>query len=436
MKRILVLVFMFITVLAQAQNISEAQLKSLKVDDLSDAQISQYWERAKEEGYSLSQLEIIAKAKGMSASEFAKLRSRINGLSSSSSTVTSNEIEDLPQSNLVQFGLTSDQVVEEKSSPIYGMDFFNNPNVNFVPNLNVATPDSYQVGPGDQLLIDVWGASEASYQLNVERSGAIRIDRIGPIYVSGLTMKQASNKVINYLKKIYRGIDASVGDVTKTYASVSLAQARTVQVNIIGEVAVPGTYNLSAMSTVMNALYASGGPTAMGSFRAIELVRNGKVVETFDIYEYLKKGIINNDLVLRDQDVIIVPAFTNQVNIIGEVKRPGIYELTNKETIKDLMWYANGFTAEANQSHIAISRYNGKERELLDLNYLEHTELSLQNGDQVNVARVVDRFTNKVAIEGAVYSPGDFEFEEGLDLKTLILKANGLRDYAYLKRGL
>lgn len=438
MKRILVLVFILITFCIQAQeNINELQLKSVNIDDLSDLQISEYWERAKEKGYSLTQLEVITKAKGMSQLEFSKLKSRILSLGSNLQENNLDEEDDIEivETDLLKFGLTEKEVIIENISPIYGMDFFNNPNVNFVPNLNVATPDSYQVGPGDKLLIDVWGASEASYQLEVGLSGAIRINRIGPIYVSGLSMKEASNKIIDYLKKIYRGIDSSVGDVSKTYASVSLAQARTVQINIIGEVKVPGTYNLSAMSSIMNALYASGGPTEMGSFRSIELVRNGKLLDTFDIYKYLKKGIINSDLFLRDQDVIIVPAYKNQINIIGQVKRPGIYELTSKDSFEDLIWYANGFTAEANQSHIAISRYNGKERELIDLNYLIESNISLRNGDQVNVARVVDRFTNKVSISGAIYSPGNFEYTEDLDLKTLIIKANGLRDFAFLDRG-
>ena len=174
----------------------------------------------------------------------------------------------------------------------------------------------------------------------ISSNGAIRIERIGPIYLSGLTVRKARAKVISYFKKIYAGIDAKPSSPTKTFVELSLTQARSVQVNIIGEVQVPGTYTISSMSTVINALFAAGGPNELGSFREIKLVRGGKTIVEIDIYDYLKNGVLTESETLRDQDVIVVPAYSNQVRVYGETKRPGIYELKSGETIKELMFYA------------------------------------------------------------------------------------------------
>jgi protein involved in polysaccharide export with SLBB domain len=190
------------------------------------------------------------------------------------------------------------------------------------------------------------------------------------------------------------------------------------------------------MSSVINALYAAGGPTAQGSFRTIKLIRSGKEIENFDIYNYLKRGVFDKNIVLRDQDVLIVPAYENQISVFGAVRRPGFYELKQGESFEDLIFYTSGFTAEANTSHIAISRYNGKEREFIDINYNMESGTNMLNGDQVEVSKIVDRFTNRVQISGAVYSPGDFEYSNGLTVRGLIEKSNGLRDYASQDRAL
>ena len=268
-------VFVLTAQLAEAQNISSAQIASINVDELSDEQIETYWNKAKAEGYTLDQLEVIATSKGMPSSQFSKLRQRISALkytdttsSSGSTTVGGSEI-----SSLDKFGLEGKTADKISKKPLFGYDFFSNPNISFTPNLNLATPTTYELGPGDELLIDIWGAAENNYKLLVNREGSIRIENVGPVYVSGLSIEKAKEKIISYLRKIYSGIGASNDSYNKVYTDVSLIGVRTVQVNIIGEVKVPGTYSLSGLSSVLNALYAAGGPTEKGTFRSVQMVR-------------------------------------------------------------------------------------------------------------------------------------------------------------------
>jgi transcriptional regulator with XRE-family HTH domain len=271
MRAFLMVIFVFTTQLATAQNISQAQLATINIDELSDEQISTYWNKAKSEGYSLDQLEVIAKAKGMPASQISKLRQRISALrfEDANAAVQTSDAGDI--SNLNKFGLEGKTSEKVTKSELFGYDFFSNPNISFTPNLNMATPTSYELGPGDELLIDIWGAAENNYTKQVNREGAIRIESIGPIYVSGLSIDKAKEKIISYLQKIYSGIGASNDSYNKVYADVSLINVRTVKVNIIGEVKVPGTYSLSGLSSVLNALYAAGGPTEKGTFRSIQI---------------------------------------------------------------------------------------------------------------------------------------------------------------------
>lgn len=417
----------------------ENQLSSINVDDLSDAQVLSYWNKAKEQGYTLDQLEMLAKAKGMSSIQVSKLKRRIEALRYTKLSTNDNNTEnkgDTQISDLEKFGLQGKLPTEAKKDALFGYDFFSNPNISFTPNLNLATPTTYQLGPGDEILIDIFGASQNNYRKEVERDGAIRIENIGPIYVSGLSIKTAKAKIISYLKKIYSGIGAPSSSFNKVYAEVSLVGVRTVQVNIIGEVKVPGTYALSALSTVLNALYASGGPTKEGTFRAVEIIRDGKSYQKFDIYNYLIEGSEKGNVTLQDQDVIIVKPYISKVKVNGQVKRPGIYELKEGETIKDLITYFSGFTADAYQERLLVDRVNGKQREVSEIKLQEHGNFILKSGDLITVGKVIDRYKNRVSIGGAVYRPGNYELTDKLKLSELLKKAAGLKDDAFLDRGL
>ena len=299
----------------------------------------------------------------------------------------------------------------------------------------MATPTTYQLGPGDELLIDIWGAAQNNYRKEVDRQGAIRIENVGPIYVSGLSVEKAKAKIISYLKKIYSGIDASSSSYNKVFAEVSLVGVRTVHINIIGEVKVPGTYALSALSTVLNALYASGGPTENGTFRTVKIVRGGQAHQEFDIYKYLIEGSEKGNVLLQDQDVIIVKPYISKIEVEGNVKRPGLYELKEGETIKDLINYFSGFTANAYKERLFVERVNGSQKEMNEISLTKHYDFVLNDGDKLTVGAVIDRFENRVSISGAVYRPGNFELTKNLKLSELIKKAEGLKDNAFVDRG-
>ena len=431
-------VFVLTTQLTTAQNISQAQLATINVDELSDEQITTYWNKAKAEGYTLDQLEVIATSKGMPASQFSKLRQRINALkyTDTTSSLGSNNSDGNEISSLDKFGLEGETPDKISRKPLFGYDFFSNPNISFTPNLNLATPSTYVLGPGDEILIDIWGAAENNYKLQVNREGAIRIENVGPVYVSGLSIANAKEKIISYLRKIYSGIGASSDSYNKVYADVSLIGVRTVQVNIIGEVKAPGTYSLSGLSSVINALYAAGGPTEKGTFRSIQIIRAGQHLKEFDIYKYLIEGLEEGNVLLRDQDIIIVKPYASIITVAGNVKRPGLYELKQGETISDLVHFFSGFTSNAYQDRILVERVTGSQKEVNEIVYKEQPNFLLKDGDKLTIGTIIDRFENRVQIEGAVYRPGTYELTKDLTLAGLLKKAAGIKENAFLDRGI
>ena len=436
---LVIVIAVFNTHQSTAQEFTASQLSLVDVDSMSDEQISSYWNKATSAGYSLEQLEVLAIAKGISTSQFSKLKQRIASLKYSS-PISGNQLSATSSttgiSNLEKFGLEGKAAGKVQKSALFGYDFFSNPNISFTPNLNLATPTTYQLGPGDEILIDIWGAAQNNYRKKVNREGAIRIESIGPIYVSGLSVEKAKAKIISYLKKIYSGIGASSDSYNKVFAEVSLIGVRTIQVNIIGEVKVPGTYALNSLSTVLNGLYASGGPTDNGTFRNVKLVRDGKIHTFFDIYNYLINGSEEGNSLLRDQDIIIMMPYASKIEVIGRVKRPGIYELRQGETIKDLINYFGGFKADAYRERLLVERVNGKQKEVNEIVLEEQGNFVLKDGDKLTVGIVIDRFENRVQIEGAIYRPGNYELTVGLTLAGLIEKAAGIKENAFLDRGI
>lgn len=408
------------------------------IENLSDEQLQQYWQKAKAQGYTMAQVKAIAETKGISPMKIAELERRLSqsGMVSNGSENTqignSLEIDSIPSE-----GFTGKEEIEvEEKDPVFGYDFFDNRNITFTPNLNLATPINYELGPGDEISINLWGAAENNYTVAVDREGAIRIPNIGPVYVSGLTMEVASAKIKSKLKNIYAGMNASDASPYKVFLSISLVNVRTVQVNIIGEVKVPGTYSLSALSTVLNALYASGGPTRQGTFREIKLVRNGTDITYFDIYEYLVNGSQAGNRTLQDQDVIIVSPYISRVSIEGSVKRAGIYELKPEETLDDLLEFTGGFTSQAYKDRIVLERIQGDRKVIKEILVSNSGSTPLTDGDALMVNEILDKFENKVSIEGAVFRPGSYEFSEDLTVRDLIEKAAGINEKAFTERGL
>lgn len=440
----------------QAQNASSSSdLSKVNVDDLSDDQVAAYLKEAQSSGLSEQQMLILAKQRGMSDSQIQKLRNRVNslGLNSGQKESTSDGINRTREENQTipdsEFGIDIfdgllaldtvailEEYFAEDELKIFGSEIFKNKELNFEPSVNTPTPSNYQIGSGDEIIIDVWGASEQSYTLAVSPEGSIIVSNLGPIYVNGMTVEQASLKVKSRLSKIYSGLLSRDGRAANTFFQLTLGGIRSVKVNVIGEALNPGTYTLSSFSTIFNALYYAGGPNENGSMRNIQLVRNNEVVGELDVYEYLLQGKLSSNLKLEDQDVVLVKTYVNRITIDGKVKRPAIYELKEEENFNSLLSYSGGFTEDAYTMSVQIKRNGPKQKEVLTISSDSFTSTSIKNGDKVNVSKILDRYTNRVRIEGAVNMPGEYELKKEMTAKALILYAEGLRGDAFTGRGL
>ena len=425
---------------AQVQNLNLEQLAYINVDQLSDEQIQSFWEKAQAQGYSITDLETAARVKGVPVSQITKLRQRIMTLSTSVKKKTATSGNKPTSSEQEIFGRTGretkDSIMVTKKSRVFGYDFFQNPKISFAPTINVPTPESYIINTGDELLVEVWGAAESSTTQKVDNQGNIILPMAGKVHVGGLNFVEAKARINTALRKIYAGISAPEGSYAKVYTGISIANIRTVKVNIIGEVEAPGTYSLSALSTVINALYASGGPTENGSFRNIQVVRGGKTIAHLDIYNFLLKGSQEGNINLNDQDVIIVPPYKNQVEVIGFVKREGLYEVKEGEKLSSLVDYFGGFKSNAYKDIMVVERIVGAKREVKEVPFSDAGKFSMQGGDKLLVHRLSDIYHNRISITGAVYQPGNYAYSEGMTVLDLIDKAAGVREEAYLNRAI
>ena len=418
-----------------AQELNMEQLSSINVDNLSNDQIRSFWEKAQSQGYTLSDLENLAKLKGVPQIQISKLNQRILMLPSKQKVVSKTTVVE-KQEGIDTFGITDNKNIDIKKSKVFGFDFFQNPKISFAPNVNMPTPENYIVGTGDELIIDVWGAAENSFSQKIDNQGNINLNMIGKIRVGGLNFNEVKTKINSALRQIYSGISASEGSYNKVYTSVSIGNVRTVKVNIIGEVQVPGTYSLNALSTLLNALYACGGPTETGSFRDIQLIRNGNKIATFAVYNFLLKGSQEGNLNLNDQDIIIVPPYKNQVEVKGNVKREGFYEIKDNENLATLIDFFGGFKANAYKDNLVIERIVGAKREVKEVSYSQANTFIMKSGDKLTVQKLSDIYHNKISIGGAVYQPGNYAYTEGISALDLINRAAGVLDQAHLERGL
>ena len=318
------------------------------------------------------------------------------------------------------------------SLKIFGHDIFDGEALSFEPNENLATPESYQLGPGDQILIEIFGYSEGSYSRTISPEGTINISQIGQVQLGGLTIKEAKEKLRRSLVSKYASVGGSNPNST---ISITLRNIRTIQVNVMGEVETPGTYRLSSFATVFNALYNAGGVTEDGSLRAIKVIRGGAPFAVVDVYGYLFNGHSDSDITLKEGDVIIVPPYVNLVQAAGNVKRPMYYELAEGETLSDLIQYAGGFSSTAYQEDVRVIRQQGAERQIYTVRKESSASFTMADGDEVHVGRTLERFANKVEVKGAVFRPGMYEL--GGDIATvrqLVRAAGGLQEDAFLGR--
>ena len=439
-----VMFFLMVMLSINALPQSIEDISSIKVDDLSDQQLQQLVDRASQAGLSEAELLQMAQLRGVPTSEIEKLRERLSGMvlmdgqgiGTSSSSSSRNPRRQLdfneitrgmipPQSDLEQMDI--DQL------PYFGMDLFYNKNrrLTFEPNLNLATPRNYVLGPGDQVLIDVYGQSETYYETPVTPEGQILLENIGPISVSGLSLDEATKVIRNRLSVFYTGLK---GNNPNTFLQVNLGNIRTIKVNLVGEVRLPGTFTISAFSNVFNALYAAGGPNANGSMRKVKLVRNQKEIAEIDLYDFLINGDPGVNVTLQDQDIILVPPYLARVSLEGAVKRPKVFEIRGEETFADVLKFAGGFTDRAFKEKVGVTRMTNKEKAVSDVYSDQFSMFLVKGGDHYKVGEILDRYTNRVQVKGAVFRPGNYAFEEGLSLTKLIEKSEGLRGEAFLKR--
>lgn len=331
-----------------------------------------------------------------------------------------------------------DTAIVSLRKKIFGFNIFSNKVGTFEPNLKIATPKSYILGPDDELIIDINGYSEDHYNLTVNADGYIKINRIGNVYVAGLTIEEAKQRIISKLSQIFIGLKREGSGPSKTnlYASLSLGNIRTVSVLVQGEVMFPGTYSVSSLSRVMNVLYLAGGPNEKGTFREIQVIRDKKVFATVDLYDFLTSGIQKNDISLQDQDVLKVGVYKKRIEVKGKVKRPAIFELKENENLKTVLEeFSGGFSEDAFKDLVKITRYTNRDRKLIDLNADFFTSFYPISGDLIQIESIDEkRFDNKVTIIGEVFRPGDFSLDSNPTLLKLIERSGGVRENAFLDR--
>ncbi len=313
---------------------------------------------------------------------------------------------------------------------IFGHQVFNSRSLTFEPSENLATPQNYRLGPGDEVVIDIWGTSEDHLRQTISPEGSIMISQIGPVYLNGLNIKDANKHIKSLFSKKYAGMSDA-----ETEVQVTLGQVRSIQVDILGEVATPGTFRMSPFSSVFHALYRAGGINDIGSLRNIQVLRNGKKVSGVDIYEYLFNGKTSGNIRLQEGDVIIVPPYERLVSIDGNVKRPMYYEIKPNESLKSLLDYAGGFTGDAYSGMVRLARQSGTENELFNIDKAEFDTYRLKDGDIITVGTILDRYSNRVELKGSVYRPGMFAIGQGVNtVRDLISKADGVTEDAYTDR--
>lgn len=442
---LITLILVLVHAAVSAQSLQDIQ--NIKVDNLSDAQIEQLIKRAEAQGLSEQQLESMARERGMPATEVSKLRQRIMDLRSGGrgdqgqrqegqtrsrdSRNVEGEVEDFDA--MFDSLRRSDPYYDltPKQKKIFGFTLFHNRQLNFNPSMNIPTPQNYVIGGGDQLMIDVYGASEQAYELKVNPEGRVLIPNVGPVPVGGLTIEAASARLKSSLSNIYSGLG---GPNPNTFLQIRLGDIRTIQISMVGELRKPGTYTLPSFASAFNALFAAGGPNENGSFRHIQVYRDSKLVGEVDVYDFLVRGGPQSNIMLRDNDVVIVQPVRTRVEIEGPVRRPGLFELKPTESIADLIQYAGGFTDKAYRQRINVRRSTGVEMKVDDIGEEFYTTFTPYDGDYYRVGEILNRYENRVQISGAVFRPGEFALTEGLSLKELIEKAGGLRGDAFENR--
>ena len=438
MKKIIYVLTLFFTLLASfnasAQDILKSKdLSTVKVDYLSDDDLAKISAQLKSNNATIDQVESMALSKGMNQTEFNKLKIKLaefekkNSKDKNKGDKIKNEDKD-SEFGRKQDKIKNDKVKDSLNALIFGSELFDNPTLNFEPDLKMATPVNYVLGPGDKLEVSVYGIQQFDDTVPVNFEGKITIQNVGQIAVAGMSIEAASQKIKAAIARVYSTVRSGQSQV-----SVSLSDIRTIKVTIVGGKQ-PGNYSISSLASVYNALHLAGGPGKNGSYRNIELIRNNRVYKNVDIYKFLVKGDQSDNVSLKDNDVIRIPAYTQRVTVEGEVKRPGIFEMRKGEKFSDLLSFASGFNEFAYTASVNVLQKTGKEFKVHDINESEYNSYVPQSGDVFKVTKILNRFENRIKIEGAVFRPDYYSYSEGMRISDLITRAEGLKEDAYTKR--
>lgn len=432
----------------------------LAQQSMSDQQVLEYVKTGMQQGKDQRQIATELARKGVTQEQAKRVKKLYEGqIGSADKDVTTmqnrNRLRDKTENSYVSENFSFDQrpaadVIAAKSpldsaafhypegaeemrkNKVYGREIFDTRNLTFEPSMNLATPPNYRLGPGDEVIIDIWGTNQATIRDKVSPDGYISINDIGLVYLNGMTVSEASDYLRRELNKIYAGIDS---ENPSSQIKVTLGNSRTIQVNVMGEVFQPGTYALSSFATVFHALYRAGGVSDIGSLRDIQVVRGGKKVATVDVYDFIMKGKVADDIRLQEGDVIIVPPYEALVSIEGNVKRPMKYEMKGNESVSTLLKYAGGFSGDAYTRSLRMIRQNGKEYQIYTIDDIDYSVFQLKDGDVITAEAILDRFENKLEIKGAVYRPGIYQFGGSLNtVRQLVEKADGLMGDAFTGR--
>ena len=413
---------------------------SLMAQSMSDSQVLEYVKDGIRQGKEQKQLASelarkgVTKEQAMRVKQLYEQQNNVNTSKSTGTDINESRLREETKKN------TSDMLEDHpttqdlaRGDQVFGRNIFNTRNLTFEPSVNLATPANYRLGPGDEVIIDIWGASQNTIRQQISPEGTINIQKIGPVNLSGMTVSAANDYLKNALNKIYNGLNNTTDPTSDI--RLTLGNIRTIQINVMGEVVQPGTYALSSFSTVFHALYRAGGVSDIGSLRNVQLVRNGKNIATIDVYEFIMKGNTQDDIRLQEGDVVIVPAYDVLVKISGKVKRPMRFEMKKDENLATLIKYAGGFEADAYTRSLRVVRQNGEEYEVNTVKDMDYSIYTMRNGDVVTAEAILNRFTNKLEIRGAVYRPGIYQLSGKLNtIRELVHEAQGLTGDAFLNR--
>ena len=427
--------FLLLLILIVGIHLSFAQTAG----NISDAQILQIISAANQRGMSSQEVAAFAKSKGYSDQDISAIMQRANTLNanngasqSSSSSMLRQQVQ-FGQSDIFKTGSFDTASLNNQESKIFGYEVFHNNSISFSPNMNMATPKDYVVGPGDQLIVQVYGIAQASFNLYVNTEGKVVIPNVGVVHVGSLSIDAVKTMLTQKIGTRYAGLQ---GTNPSSFLMLTVGNIRTIKINIVGDVKTPGAYELPSFTTIFNALYAAGGPTINGSFREVQLFRGGKQIANTDLYEFLLKGKTDKNLRLEDNDVLLIPKYNKRVELVGEVRRNLFFELKGKETVETLIEMAGGFTESAYKKMVTIQRINGLNKSIINVTDKEQASTVLEDGDFIAIGKTLTNYKNRIQILGSVNRTGDYELKANMKVADLVELAGGLKADAFYKRAI